>query len=75
MNGIKTLFQQCSNKVKPIALPKVDEVETSDPKFAEYNKNIIGNHKKTLPLLSAITCSNNIHSFAMIVKYIDEKNT
>ena len=71
----KDAIQQCSDKVKPISLPKVDEEETLDPKFAEYKKNIVGNHKRTLPLLSAITCSNDIHSFAMIVRYIEEKNT
>ena len=71
----KDIIQQCGNKVKPISLPKADEEETLDPKFAEYKKNIIGNHKRTLPLLSAITCSNDIHSFTMIVRYIDEKNT
>ena len=71
----KDIIQQCSDKVKLISLPKVDEEETLDPKFAEYKKNIVGNHKRTLPLLSAITCSNDIHSFAMIVRYIEEKNT
>ena len=70
----KDIIQQCGDKVKPISVPKVDEEET-DPKFAEYKKNIVGNHKRTLPLLSAITCSNDIHSFAMIVRYIEEKNT
>ena len=71
----KDIIQQCGDKVKPISVPKVDEEETLDPKFAEFKKNIIGNHKRTLSLLSAIKCSNDIHSFVMIVKYIYEKNT